>query len=53
MVSKPLTPQPKQISILLAKISSLKQKTNEILPAAIKKIKFCLFKEKASCSLKL
>ena len=33
--------------ILLVKIFSLKQKTNEILPAAIEKIKFCLFKKTA------
>ena len=43
----------RKFSILLTKIFSLKQKTNQILPATIEKIRFYLFKETASCSLRL
>ena len=42
-----------KFAILLVKIFSLKKKTNQILPAAIEKIIFCLFKERDSCSFRL
>ena len=38
--------------ILLVKIFSVKQKANQILPAAMRKIKFFLFKRTASCSFR-
>ena len=34
-----------KLKILLVKIFSLKQKTSQILPATLEKIKFCLFKK--------
>ena len=39
--------------ILLIKTFSLKQKSNQILPASTEKIKFCLVKKTASCSFRL
>ena len=39
-----------RFEILLVKIFSLKQKSWQILPATIGKIKFCLFKKITSCS---
>ena len=39
-----------RFEILLVKIFSLKQKSRQILPATIEKIKFCLFKKITSCS---
>ena len=36
--------------ILLAKIFSLKQKINQILPATVEKVKFCLFRKIVSYS---
>ena len=41
-----------KFKISLVKIFSLKQKTNQILPATIEKVKFCLFKKTASCSFR-
>ena len=38
--------------VLLVKIFSLKQKTNQILPATTEKIKFCLFKKTVHGSFK-
>ena len=38
--------------MLLVKMFSLKQKTNEILSAAIEKIKFCLIKKNVISSLR-
>ena len=43
----------KKFEILLVKVFSLKQKTSKILSATIKKVKFFLFKETASCSFRL
>ena len=42
-----------EYEILLVKVFSLKQKTNQILPATTEKIKFCLFKKTASCLFRL
>ena len=44
----PLSPK-RQQQILLARVFNLKQK-NQILPAPIEKIRFCLFKKTVSCS---
>ena len=43
----------KKFEILLVKVFSLKQKISKILSATIKKVKFFLFKETASCSFRL
>ena len=57
MVSSSLSPQPskviKNFEILVVKTFSLKQKLNQILPATIEKIKFCLITKTASCSSRI
>ena len=46
LIPGPLRPKGKsKFEILFVKIFSLKQKINQILPATIEKIKFCLFKK--------
>ena len=52
----PRPPQPQKITAdlkLYFKLSSLQQRTNQILPATIKKFSFCLVKETASCSFRI
>ena len=39
-----------KFEILLVRIFNLKQKTNQILPATVEKIKFCLLKKTVPCS---
>ena len=52
-VSRPLVPKVNsKFEILPVKIFNLKQKANQILPAIIGKIKFCLFKKTALCSFR-
>ena len=51
-----LTAWPQKVTAnlnLLVNIFGLKQKTNEILPASLEEIKFCLFKKTALCSFRL
>ena len=42
-----------EFKTLLVKIFSLNQKTNQIVPATVEKIKFCLFKKIVSCPFRL
>ena len=42
-----------KFEILIVKIFSLKQKTNQILPTTTGKIKFSLFKKTTPCSFRL